>query len=81
MPQRTSKMRPSTRRDQGQPICGMRDWSNSGKRMPPKLPPTKAAPLARPRRVLNQWATQPLVGLTRREVPVAVRMEKERMIW
>jgi hypothetical protein len=30
---------------------------------------------------MNQWATQAMAGVMSKEVPMAVRSEKERRIW
>jgi hypothetical protein len=80
-PHRTRRVNPSIRTDHAQPTCGSSDWIINGKRTPPKPLPINAIPLARPRRAMNQWATQAMAGVMSKEVPMAVRSEKERRIW
>jgi hypothetical protein len=60
---------------QANPSLGRRDWSSSGKAMPPMPPEVVARPVAKPRRTLKKWAMQPYAGEFRSDPPRPPRTE------
>ena len=66
---------------QANPADVKREESMRLKKTPPSDPAQLARPVAKPRRVLNQWPMVPMATVVRREVPKPPRMEKTRMKW
>lgn len=52
-----------------------------GKKIPPSDPAQLAMPVAKPRRILNQWPIVPIATVDRSDVPRPARTPKTRMNW
>jgi hypothetical protein len=52
-----------------------------GKKIPPSDPAQLAIPVAKPRRILNQWPIVPIATVDRSDVPRPARTPKTRMNW
>ncbi len=52
-----------------------------GKKINPSDPEQLAMPVAKPRRILNQWPIVPIATVARRDVPRPARTPKTRINW
>ncbi|GLA10189.1 hypothetical protein AnigIFM60653_001833, partial [Aspergillus niger] len=70
---------PTKRIDHPQPRRGINDCNISGNITPPSPLPVKAKPLAKPRLALNQCDIVPIAGVKRKEEPMPLRMDNDKM--